>query len=116
MCGAYAHHQNGKVERQIRNLQDLARSSLIHAIKYWPDAINIFLWPYAVRKAVEDLNHIPRYKLDASPIELFAKTNIAPNLNHKHSFGCPMYILDNRLQVGHKISKWEARCRLAIYI
>jgi hypothetical protein len=65
MCGVNAHHQNGKVERQIRNLQDLAWSSLMQAIKCWPDAINIFLLPYAVCKAVEDLNHIPRNKLDA---------------------------------------------------
>jgi hypothetical protein len=27
-----------------------------------------------------------------------------------------MYILDNRLQAGQKISKWDARSRLAIYI
>jgi hypothetical protein len=58
LCGVYAHHQNGKVERQIRSLQDLSRLSLMHAIKCWPDAINIFLWPYAMRKAVEDMNHI----------------------------------------------------------
>jgi hypothetical protein len=27
-----------------------------------------------------------------------------------------MYIIDRRLQAGHKISKWEARSRLAVYI
>jgi hypothetical protein len=116
LCGVNAHHQNGKVEWQIRSLQDLARSSLMHAIKCWPEAINICLWPYAMRKAVEDMNHITRLKQNTTPIELFSKTRIAPNLNHKHVFGCPMYIIDSRLQAAHKISKWEARSRLAIYI
>jgi hypothetical protein len=114
MCGAYAHHQNGKVERKIRHLQDLARSALMQAIRNWSDAVNVFLWPYAVRKAVEGLNHIPRPKKSSSPIELFSHTNVSPNLNHKHTFGCLMYILDQRLQSGHKISKCDARARLAI--
>jgi GAG-pre-integrase domain len=33
LCGVNAHHQKGKVECQIRSLQDLSRSSLMHAIK-----------------------------------------------------------------------------------
>jgi GAG-pre-integrase domain len=45
-AGVGAHHQNGIAEKRIRDLQDLARSSLIHAIKRWPDAINTHLWPY----------------------------------------------------------------------
>jgi hypothetical protein len=62
------------------------------------------------------MNHIPRLTQQTTPIELFSHTKVAPNLNHKHTFGCPMYILDRRLQAGHKISKWEARSRLAVYI
>jgi hypothetical protein len=34
----------------------------------------------------------------------------------KDTFGCPMYILNSKLQSGQKIPKWEARPRLAIYI
>jgi hypothetical protein len=55
MCGVNAHHQNGKFERQIRQLQDLARTSLRHAIHGWPQAVNTFLWPYVVRKAADDI-------------------------------------------------------------
>jgi hypothetical protein len=61
-----------------------------------------------LRKVADDMNHIARIKRQTTPIEMFSKTRIAPNLNHKHTFGCPMYILDNLLQAGHKISKWEA--------
>ena len=34
-----AHHQNGKAKVRIRHLQDMARTSMIHANKRWPDAI-----------------------------------------------------------------------------
>jgi hypothetical protein len=116
LCRVNAHHQNRKVERQIRSLQVLSRSSLMHTIKCGPDANQIFLWPYAMRNAVEDMNHIARITQLTTPIELFSNIKIAPNLNHKHTFGCPMYILDQRLQAGHKMSKWEARSRVALYI
>jgi hypothetical protein len=54
--GVGAHHQNGRAEKRIRDLQDMARTSLIHANRMWPDAINIHLWPYALRHANESLN------------------------------------------------------------
>ena len=34
-----AHHQNGKSKVRIRNLQEMARTSMIHANKRWPNAI-----------------------------------------------------------------------------
>jgi hypothetical protein len=54
LCGVNAHHRNGKVERKTRHLQDLGRSSLLQAIRFWPDAITVSLWPYAIQKAVDD--------------------------------------------------------------
>jgi hypothetical protein len=45
LCGVNAHHQNGKVEKRIRDVQELARTSLLHAMKKWPDAVNEFFWP-----------------------------------------------------------------------
>jgi hypothetical protein len=39
MCGVNAHHQNGKAERRIRQLQDMARTSLLAATTQWPDSM-----------------------------------------------------------------------------
>jgi hypothetical protein len=47
-CGVNANFQNGKAERRIRLLQDLARSQLLHAMHQWLLAITTNLWPYAV--------------------------------------------------------------------
>ena len=54
-----AQHQNGHAERRIRELQDIARTMLIHANKRWPTAITTNLWPYAIRMANEVLNNTP---------------------------------------------------------
>ena len=54
-----AHHQNGKAERRIRELQETARAMLLHAVRRWPNAITAHLWPYAVRMANESINDTP---------------------------------------------------------
>jgi len=47
-AGVNAHFQNGRAEKKIRDLQDMARTQLIHAHRRWPDAICSYLWPYAM--------------------------------------------------------------------
>jgi len=56
-CGVSSHHQNGKAERKIRELQDMARTMIVHATIHWPDAITPHLWPYAIHMAAEALNN-----------------------------------------------------------
>ena len=117
-CGVNAHFQNAVAERRIRLLQDHARTMLLHAKHRWPDAIETSLWPYATRAANEIHNATPdvnRYD-DKSPTELFTGSQVAPNLQHIKPFGCPVYVLDNAMQAGKKISKWEIRSRLGIYL
>ncbi len=119
-AGTYAHHQNGIVEKRIRDLQDLARASLMHAMKLWPDAINATLWPYAVRKAAHDLNHIPKKDRDMSPYQLFTSSAVHDNMRTFHTFGCPTYVLhDNikKIPLSDTIgNKWKSKARLAIYL
>ena len=62
-AGVNAHHQNGKAERRIRELQQTARTMLIHAQRRWPSAITTNLWPYAIRIANDMLNATPSLKL-----------------------------------------------------
>jgi hypothetical protein len=56
LCGVNAHHQNGIVEKSIRDLQELSRSSLLHSQRMWYDASSTFLWPYAVRYSASNMN------------------------------------------------------------
>ena len=114
-CGVNAHHQNGVAERRIRELQERARTSLIHAARRWPDAINAHLWPYAIRTACETFNHTPSQG-ESSPIEKFSQIPVDVRLRNFHHFGCPAYVLDSDLQSGKRMTrhKWGDRSRVGI--
>ena len=117
-CGVNAHFQNAVAERRIRLLQDQARTMLLHAKHRWSDAVETALWPYAIRSANEVHNSTPDLnRADSrSPTELFTSSEVKPNLDHFKPFGCPVYVLDNAMQAGKKISKWEIRARLGLYL
>ena len=113
-CGVNAHFQNGIAEKRIRDLQEQARKQLLHAKARWPSAIEINLWPYALRNANDIRNAIPDKDDGSSPLERFCRSEVRPKLRHNHTFGCPVFALDNRLQGSGTIPKWNPRARLGI--
>ena len=114
--GVGAHHQNGIAEKRIRDLQDCARTMLIHAQRRWPGVINEHLWPYAIRNAADVDNNLPRLKTKQSPLERFSSVAVRPRAKHFHPFGCPSYVLHPRMQDNKKGPKWSERSRVGIYL
>jgi hypothetical protein len=53
-----------------------------------------------------------------TPDELFASLPTASyiDITQFHPFGCPVYVLDARLQNGNKIPRWEPRSRVGVYL
>jgi hypothetical protein len=117
-AGVNAHHQNGKAERRIRELQDMARTMLIHAKHRWPTAITANLWPYALRMANDVLNSTPSSKFPDGriPISSFSKSNISTNPTHWQPFGCPVYVLTTSRQTSGIQNKWAERSKVGIYL
>lgn len=117
-AGVNAHHQNGMAERRIRELQDMARTMMTHANHRWPKCITANLWPYAIRMANDAINNSPSMQdhLRRSPLQQFSRTNVQMNIKHFQPFGCPVYVLDNRLQTQKPIPKWNDRSRVGIYL
>ncbi|EJK76133.1 hypothetical protein THAOC_02121 [Thalassiosira oceanica] len=113
-CGVNSHHQNGIAERHIRDLQDQARKQLLFAKQRWPQAIDLALWPYALRNANECYNMLRTESTGKSPLEVFANVTVGSNMHHMHTFGCPVYALRNELASGNSLPKWTPRCRLGI--
>ena len=99
-----AHHQNGKAEVRIRHLQEMAWSMLLHANKRWPDFISAHLWPYDVRMANDSINSTPWLSDEHkhTPNQKFFNTEATENPKHWFHFGCPVYVLNDALQQGHR--------------
>jgi hypothetical protein len=95
----------------------MAPMILIHAKSKWPQEISANLWPYAMRMANE-ANVTPNMNDEhhCSPMELFANMRVASNPKHWQHFGCPVYVLDVKLQSGKPFHKWRQRSRLGIYL
>ena len=48
LCGVGAHHQNGIIENQNKQLTLTARTLLLHAMRMWPGMIDTMFWPFAL--------------------------------------------------------------------
>ena len=99
-CAVGAHHQNGLVERHIGTLSNGARINLLFAQRKWPEAIGTILWPFAWNDCERKHNHFHLDNEGLSPINKFARTNAVPNIRDFHPFGCPVFVLDSKLQSG----------------
>ena len=117
-CGVGAHHQNGIVERRIKEITLGSRTLLLHAIRYWPEYMTTMLWPFAVKCTEDRLNNLTINKQGNTPEMSFSGTQaVHVQAQNYHPFGCPCYVLDSRAQTDSKnLPKWEPRARLAIYV
>jgi hypothetical protein len=115
-CGVNAHFQSGIAERRIRELQDGARTSLIHAKHRWPVAIEAALWPYALRHRNDVFNSTQKNRSQLSPLEIFSNSKVRPKLRHFHPFGCPTYRVANEIQAGNNHPKWLSRAKPVVYL
>jgi len=117
-CAVGAHHQNGIVERRIKELTLISRTLLLHAKRHWPDYITTMMWPFALKEAAYRLNRLSLRSDGRSCEATFFdvdKDFIDPSIYH--SFGSPCFVLDSRLQSGvGGAPKWEPRSRLGIYV
>ena len=114
LSGVGAHHQNGNAERQIGVSFGMARTMMLHAKMRWPKAIGTKLWPMAAKHAQHILNHLPNEN-NICPLDLVLKTTVPRSvLRNLHVWGCPVYVLDPKLQDGGHIPKFEPRSRLAV--
>ena len=117
LSGVGAHHQN-YAERNIQTIFNMACALLLHFALHWPQASHANLWPFAVDHAVYLWNNVPDAVNRLSPIEHFTRTTF-PNYHHLqrlHVFGCPVYVLDPKLQDGKKLPKWNRRSRRGVYL
>ena len=115
--GVGGHHHNGVAENNIKIIIRNARVMKIYASMRCPTCSDKSLCPMSVLHEVQLYNHIPRIGSNLSPLELWTKSKQSKSyLLNSHPWGCPVYVLDPRLQDGQKIPKWKLRSRVGQYV
>jgi hypothetical protein len=76
----------------------------VHAC--WPEAVHFALGPYALRNAAYLHNNLPVLEDGTSRLELFSLIRVGSNLRHVHTFGCPVFTLQNVLASGSQLPRW----------
>jgi hypothetical protein len=74
------------------------------------------VWPYAMRMANDVSNFAPGIRDAISPIEKLTQVAVAPRVRRSHTFGSPVYVLENKLQTGKSIPKWNEKSRIGLYL
>jgi hypothetical protein len=113
-CGVNAHFQNGIAKHSIWDLSESARKQLLHACAHWPQAVHFALWPYALRNAALLHNSLPVLEDGTLRLELFSSIRVGSNMKHVHTFGCPVFALQNELASGKSLPQWSPRGRLGL--
>jgi len=115
--GVGAKHQN-RVERSIQTIFNWSRALMLHFILHWPQESRLDLWPFAVTYAVWIWNNLPAEDSGLSPVELFTRTTMSDyrDLQRVRVFGCPVYVLDPKLQDAKKLPKWQKRSWKGIFV
>ncbi len=116
-CGVNTRFQNAVAERRIRTLQDQARTMLIHAQHRWPKTIDAHLWPYALRVANEVHNSTPTIGREDKSLPLSCLQGLKSlQIGIIFNLLNPVFVLDNKMQSGQKLPKWEVRSRMGVYL
>ena len=116
--GVGAHHQNGVAERALQTVISWALAMMMHQLVHWPAQFDAALWPFALEHAVHIWNNLPKERGGLTPNELFAgiKEPMNDAILRSRTWGCPVYVLDPKLQDGKKLPKWRPRSRLGMYL
>jgi hypothetical protein len=116
LSGVGAHHQNAMAEREIGIAFSMARTMMLHAKLRWPKAVSAKLWPMVIKHTQHLLNHLPSQN-NVCPLDLILRTTVPrDHFRTLHVWGCPAYVLDPKLQDGHKIPKFEPRSRRGLHL
>ena len=117
--GVGAKHQNARAERSIQTIMAMARTYMIHVGLRWTErgSDNLALWAFAVRHAVWTYNRLPNVITGLTPYELMTRHCADhQDLRRSHVWGCPVYVLDPKIQDGGKVPKWKRRARLGQFV
>ena len=117
--GVGAQHQNAEAERAIQTVTYMARSFMVHTALHWAEdgAAELNLWSFAIDYAAWLYNRIPQRLSGITPIEMITQNKSDHrDLMRAHVWGCPVFVLEPKLQSGKKLPKWNKRARMGQFL
>eukprot|EP00957_Ditylum_brightwellii_P047983 3644099-Ditylum_brightwellii.AAC.1 len=92
------------------------RKALLHAKKKWPEVITSALWPFCYKAVGERHNRLDLNSNKMSPLEVLLGHKEEIAVKDYHSWGCPIFVLDSKLQSGQEIGppKWDPRAQAGV--
>ena len=116
-CAVGAYHQNRIIERYIGKITTRGRIMLLHAKRFWPEAITHILWPFAVAHAIYLENTLAIGTDGRTPLQKLTATDHEITLRDQHTRGCPVCVLESKVQASSNgLPKWEPRARIGVYL
>ena len=100
----------------IKQLTEKSRTMLIHVKNRWPEVIQPWLWPFALKQVEFNLNNLRLGKSGKLGAKTFSDMHNKINIRHYHTFCCPVYVLNARLQGASFIPKWDEQGRVGAYV
>eukprot|EP00957_Ditylum_brightwellii_P011160 845498-Ditylum_brightwellii.AAC.2 len=97
---------------------DNIRTALLHAKRKWLKDITSTLWPFCYRVVKERQNRLDLNSNGMSPLEVLLGHREEITVEDYHSWGCPIFALDSKLQSGQGIGslKWDPRAHIEVYL
>jgi hypothetical protein len=80
----------------------------------WPEAVHFALWPYALRNATHLINNLPVLEDKILRLELVSSIRVGSSMKHVHTFGCPVFALQNVLASGNQLPHWSPCAHLGL--
>jgi hypothetical protein len=117
--GVGAQHQNARAERAIQTIMYMAQTFMVHAYLNWTDrgSDDLSLWFFAVKHSVWVYNRVPNARSGLTPLELVTKEWFDyKDILRCHVWGCPVYVLEAKLQNDQKLPKSNMRARLGQFV
>jgi hypothetical protein len=96
----------------------MVRTFMVHAYLHWTKngSDDLSLWSFAVKRLVWVYNRVPNVRSGLNPLELTRERSDYKDLLRCHVWGCPVFVLEAKLQNDQKLPKWNQQAQMGQFV
>jgi hypothetical protein len=90
---------------------------MLHAAFHWPEHATFKFLPQVVDYAIWIFSRLPSHETGLSLNEFWSRSfDIGHDLHWARPFGCPVNVLDPKLQDGGTVPKWDTHAHRGMFV